>query len=292
MDQISKNIGAGVIISLSGILVGVIIALIIKMISRDVSIVTILFYRFTFSLPILLCFACYTRGKEFYKLKNKRIMFLRIIFGLAGLIFWILAIRSLPLGLATALFHSSVIFVSFLAPFFLSEKTTAKRLLASIFGLLGVILLTDPISDKFSIYVTYGLASAICGACLSIFLRKLGQSDNPASVALIYNFFGAAITALITTSDTALLVIPNQDTLLLLILLGVLVSVTQILLTSAYYFLDAIIVSCLGYLRVPASAFAAYILVAETLSKTEVIGAVVVVLSSVLILISPKKITV
>lgn len=292
MDQISKNIGAGVIISLSGILVGVIIALIIKMISRDVSIVTILFYRFTFSLPILLCFACYTRGKEFYKIKNKRIMFLRIIFGLAGLIFWILAIRSLPLGLATALFHSSVIFVSFLAPFFLSEKTTAKRLLASIFGLLGVILLTDPISDKFSIYVTYGLASAICGACLSIFLRKLGQSDNPASVALIYNFFGAAITALITTSDTALLVIPNQDTLLLLILLGVLVSVTQILLTSAYYFLDAIIVSCLGYLRVPASAFAAYILVAETLSKTEVIGAVVVVLSSVLILISPKKITV
>ena len=292
MDQISKNIGAGVIISLSGILVGVIIALIIKMISRDVSIVTILFYRFTFSLPILLCFACYTRGKEFYKIKNKRVMFLRIIFGLAGLIFWILAIRSLPLGLATALFHSSVIFVSFLAPFFLSEKTTAKRLLASIFGLLGVILLTDPISDKFSIYVTYGLASAICGACLSIFLRKLGQSDNPASVALIYNFFGAAITALITTSDTALLVIPNQDTLLLLILLGVLVSVTQILLTSAYYFLDAIIVSCLGYLRVPASAFAAYILVAETLSKTEVIGAVVVVLSSVLILISPKKITV
>tara|TARA_B100001093_G_C26600266_1_gene915549 strand:- start:55 stop:933 length:879 start_codon:yes stop_codon:yes gene_type:complete len=292
MDQISKNIGAGVIISLSGILVGVIIALIIKMISQDVSIVTILFYRFTFSLPILLCFACYTRGKEFYKIKNKRVMFLRIIFGLAGLIFWILAIRSLPLGLATALFHSSVIFVSFLAPFFLSEKTTAKRLLASIFGLLGVILLTDPISDKFSIYVTYGLASAICGACLSIFLRKLGQSDNPASVALIYNFFGAAITALITTSDTALLVIPNQDTLLLLILLGVLVSVTQILLTSAYYFLDAIIVSCLGYLRVPASAFAAYILVAETLSKTEVIGAVVVVLSSVLILISPKKITV
>ena len=289
MDQTSKNIVAGVIISLCGILVGVIIALIIKMLSQDVNVVTILFYRFTFSLPLLLCFACYKRGKEFYKINNKRIMFLRIVFGLAGLIFWILAIRSLALGLATALFHSSVIFVSFLAPFFLSEKTTAKQLLASITGLLGVVLLTNPISDKFSIYVTYGLGSAICGACLSIFLRKLGKSDNPASVALIYNFFGAAITALITTADKALLVIPNQDTLLLLILLGVLVSVTQILLTSAYYFLDAIIVSCLGYLRVPASAFAAYFLIAETLSQAEVVGAVLVVLSSVLILITSKK---
>ena len=160
MDQTSKNIVAGVIISLCGILVGVIIALIIKMLSQDVNVVTILFYRFTFSLPLLLCFACYKRGKEFYKINNKRIMFLRIVFGLAGLIFWILAIRSLALGLATALFHSSVIFVSFLAPFFLSEKTTAKQLLASITGLLGVVLLTNPNSRHGEIFLI-NLASEV-----------------------------------------------------------------------------------------------------------------------------------
>ena len=138
MDETLKNLTKGTLIALAGILVGIAISIVIKMLTTNVNLVTILFYRFLFSLPLLIGFSIFACGAQFYLINDKLVMFLRVVFGISGLVFWILAIKTLSLGLATALFHSSVLFVTFLAPIFLNERTTIIRFLASLTGLFGV----------------------------------------------------------------------------------------------------------------------------------------------------------
>ena len=69
-----------------------------------------------------------------------------------------------------------------------------------------------------------------------------------------------------------------------MIFLGVLVSITQVLLTTAYHLVDAVVVSSIGYLRVPLAGFAAYILFSEKMSSSEIFGASLIVLSCFIII--------
>ena len=63
-------------------------------------------------------------------------------------------------------------------------------------------------------------------------------------MALIYNLFGAITIGLVIFAQPTLLVRPSVEEFSLLVILNILVSITQILLTNAYYFLDAVVVSC------------------------------------------------
>ena len=122
MDQSVGKLTRGTLIALFGILFGVAISIVLKILTTDINLITILFYRFLFSLPLLIGFALIACGNQFYVVTDKLVMFLRVVFGISGLVFWILALETLSLGLATALFHSSVLFVSLLAPIFLNEQ--------------------------------------------------------------------------------------------------------------------------------------------------------------------------
>ena len=104
----------GVFLSMLAVIFGVLTGVLIKKLGSDINIITTLFYRFLFSLPILFLYAIYLRGRDFLQINQRRILFFRSLLGLCGITFWFLSIRSMPLGMATALFQSSVIFITLL----------------------------------------------------------------------------------------------------------------------------------------------------------------------------------
>ena len=175
----------GITFSIVSVFLGLASGLLIKKVSIEANLITTLFYRFVFSVPLLLLFAVYTRGWSAFKISQKKTMAFRTIFGFSGMVLWMLAIRNLPLGQATALFQSSVIFVTLLSPFLLNENVGFFRWSSVILGLVGIIILTDPFSEKVSFNVIYGILAAVAGAFLSITLRRLGKGDHSISVALV-----------------------------------------------------------------------------------------------------------
>ena len=94
----------GVFCTLSAVAFGLVAGLIIKVLSDDLSLLTTLFYRFLFCLPLILGVALWARGGDFLKLQQKKTMLFRIVFGLTGILLWFLALRNISLGQATALF--------------------------------------------------------------------------------------------------------------------------------------------------------------------------------------------
>jgi drug/metabolite transporter (DMT)-like permease len=273
----------GITCTLTAVVLGLVTGMLVKKVGTDVTVITTLFYRFLFSVPLLLIFAIIARKSQFLKIEQKKTLLLRIIFGLSGISFWFLAIRSMPLGQATTLFQSSVIFVTLLSPFLLNEKVGWFRWAAVLTGLIGIIIVTDPFSSAMSIAVIYGILAASSGAILAILLRRLGRSDKPTSIALWYNFSGTIVIAVI------IIIMPKQlssiggQTLIDLILLGAVASVLQIFFTTAYKYLDAVVVSSMRYIQIPLSGFAGYLLFSESMSLNQILGAIIIICSCLVI---------
>ena len=273
----------GITCTLTAVVLGLVSGILVKKVGTDVTVITTLFYRFLFSVPLLLIFAIIARKSQFLKIEQKKTLLLRIIFGLSGISSWFLAIRSMPLGQATTLFQSSVIFVTLLSPFLLNEKVGWFRWAAVLTGLIGIIIVTDPFSSAMSIAVIYGILAASSGAILAILLRRLGRRDKPTSIALWYNFSGTIVIAVI------IIIMPKQlssiggQTLIDLILLGAVASVLQIFFTTAYKYLDAVVVSSMRYIQIPLSGFAGYLLFSESMSLNQILGAIIIICSCLVI---------
>ena len=273
----------GITCTLTAVVLGLVTGMLVKKVGTDVTVITTLFYRFLFSVPLLLIFAIIARKSQFLKIEQKKTLLLRIIFGLSGISFWFLAVRSMPLGQATTLFQSSVIFVTLLSPFLLNEKVGWFRWTAVLTGLIGIIIVTDPFSSAISIAVIYGILAAFSGAILAILLRRLGRSDKPTSIALWYNFSGTIVIAVM------IIIMPKQlssiggQTLIDLILLGAVASVLQIFFTTAYKYLDAVVVSSMRYIQIPLSGFAGYLLFSESMSLNQILGAIIIICSCLVI---------
>ena len=273
----------GITCTLTAVVLGLVTGMLVKKVGTDVTVITTLFYRFLFSVPLLLIFAIIARKSQFLKIEQKKTLLLRIIFGLSGISFWFLAVRSMPLGQATTLFQSSVIFVTLLSPFLLNEKVGWFRWAAVLTGLIGIIIVTDPFSSAISIAVIYGILAAFSGAILAILLRRLGRRDKPTSIALWYDFSGTIVIAVI------IIIMPKQlssiggQTLIDLILLGAVASVLQIFFTTAYKYLDAVVVSSMRYIQIPLSGFAGYLLFSESMSLNQILGAIIIICSCLVI---------
>ena len=62
----------GIIFTISGVVFGLIVGVLIKRTASEASLLTVLFYRFVFSIPLLLCFCVYSKGKNFLKIEEKK----------------------------------------------------------------------------------------------------------------------------------------------------------------------------------------------------------------------------
>ena len=75
----------------------------------------------------------------------------------------------------------------------------------------------------------------------------------------------------------------NQAVIFDLILRGVIGAGLQIVLTTAYRYSDAVVVASMRYLQMPISGVVGYFLFAEVMSQTEIIGALIIISSCLVI---------
>lgn len=274
----------GVILTLAAVCLGVLTRAIVKSLSDDLSLLSMLFFRFLFSLPILFLAAWWARGRQMLQVKQKKTMIIRVMFGMAGITFWFLSVRNIPLGQATALFQSSVLFVTLASPLLLSERVGLYRTIAVITGLLGIVLLTDPFSQAISPAVIFALCSAIAGAGLSITLRRLGKGDQPVTVAFIYNGSGFLIISSLLLLLPSQFNLPTFDALILLVSLGMCSSLLQLCFTTAYRYSEAVVVASLRYLQVLLAGVLGFLLFSEVPSYLQMLGMVIVIASCMFII--------
>lgn len=276
----------GLTLILAYILCGLVTGLIVKDLADELSVVISLWYRFLFSLPLLFGVALYQRGvRDWLQVTNKPVMTIRVMFGLMGIVFWFLSVRTIPLGQATALFQSSVLFITMFSPLLLGERVGIYRGAAVVLGLAGIFLITEAYQEPPSWGIIFALISAIAGSGLSIALRKLGKSEVPATIASIYNGSGFIVISMVLVIVPSFWMLPSADQMFRLVILGVVASLLQICMTTAYRYSEAVVVSSMRYLQVLGAGILGYIVFDEVPSHIQLIGAAIIVGSCMFIVL-------
>ncbi len=289
-SDIALNLPMGVVLSIGEILFTVAIAALVKLISGDISVFMILFFRYFFCIPLLLLTALLQRGRAAFRVESRTNLAIRSAMGLGSFGCLFAALQTIDLSKMTALLQTIPVFVTLLAPFLLGETVGWRRRMAVAIGFIGVVLIIDPSTGNWlNKGVLLGLASPFFGALMLLSLRRLGQTDHPSTTALWYNiigagvFFGVSVSLDIAWPDTA-------DILVLLCLIGVMSSFQQFFLAHSYKLAPASVLAPLRYLSVPFGVGASVVFFDEILTPSFFIGTAILISASFFILKRTQKI--
>ena len=115
---------------------------------------------------------------------NKKLLFLRGLFGVISLTCFFQSLNYLSLGTAVSLRYTSPIFAAIFALFYLKEKMKPIQWMLFLIAFLGVLIIKGFGADVNSLGVIFAILSAIFLGLIFIIIRKLGDTEHPLVIIL------------------------------------------------------------------------------------------------------------
>ena len=268
--------------------VGSVMVAIVKYVATDISVAIILMFRYIFCLPILIFIGLKLDGFPHFKINNKKILALRSISGLLGLLFWYLSVIYLAISKALALGQVMPIFICLLSIIFLGEKVGIYRWSAIFLGLIGALTIIDPGKDGWAnIGLLYIFLGTLFASIMFVSLRKLGPTENPIATAFWYNTFGAVVFTIYCSSFFSFEEIP-KNIWFVLIVIGLLASAQQIFMASSHKYASASGLAPIHYANIPIGVFIGILVFNESIGVNFIAGSVLIVGSTLFIIYREK----
>lgn len=191
------------------------------------------------------------------------------------------AFTQLPIAEVTAIGFSRNLFLALLAIPILGEKVTVPRMIASIIGFTGILLITRPGEATFEGGMFIAVFAAALGAIMMIMTRKLTTTDSN-NVMMIYPALGIVLVTAIPTS--MFWIQPTYHELFLLILMSILGIIGQWSMIQAFRLGEATAIASAGYTRIVFATIIGYCFFAELPDIMSLIGIVIIVASNMLLI--------
>ena len=240
----------------------------------------VIFFRGFFGLVFYYFIIPKKRIKDFYFTKRPLLHLSRCFFGLAALLSIFTALRNLPLATVVSITFAAPIFTTIFSIFFLSEKVGYFRWLAVIVGFIGILIISEPGFSSLNIYYIFPVIFVLGMSYVAISIRQLSSTEP---VWLISLFFSAVITiAGIFTIPFGWLM-PSFIDLILLSMIGFFGGVANLWLSQSYKFSEVSLVTPLKYLALVFAIGFGYLIWQEIPSSKTLIGATLVITSSIII---------
>ena len=240
----------------------------------------VIFFRGFFGLVFYYFIIPKKRIKDFYFTKRPLLHLSRCFFGLAALLSIFTALRNLPLATVVSITFAAPIFTTIFSIFFLGEKVGYFRWLAVIVGFIGILIISEPGFSSLNIYYIFPVIFVLGMSYVAISIRQLSSTEP---VWLISLFFSAVITiAGIFTIPFGWLM-PSFIDLILLSMIGFFGGVANLWLSQSYKFSEVSLVTPLKYLALVFAIGFGYLIWQEIPSSKTLIGAALVITSSIII---------
>ena len=240
----------------------------------------VLFFRGACGLIPILFLIPKKNYKNFYKTDRPKLHFARCMAGLMAIVSIFIALRNLPLATVVSISFAAPIFATIMSIYFLSEKIGKYRWLAVFIGFIGVIIIAQPGISSLNLNYIYPIIFCLGMSYVAIAIRQLSTSEP---VWLISFYFSIAISILGLITVPFGWVVPTFFDFILLCMIGLLGGVANLLLGQSYKLSEVSLVSPLKYLSLVFAIFFGYFVWNEVPSYKTLIGAGLVILSSIII---------
>lgn len=247
----------------------------VKLASPYVSANEIALVRFVIGIILSLVLA--GAGRVSLAASHKNLLVARGVFGGLAVVFFFTAIEKGTLTNATVLNNTYPIFATIWAAVYLKEKIKPAIILPLVASIAGIVLLTHPDFREIRYGDIFGLISGLLAGFSIVIIRKLRQTESAWSVFFYLSIFGAAFSGAAAIPDFK---IPEPEIAGYIVLAGVLGTVGQVIMTSAYKYSTASLGSVLSMSTAMFAAVFGVFFMGEMLTITESAGALVILISS------------
>jgi len=288
VEDFSSRPALGVALKVMAIMLFVGMSAIIKATADNVPPGQAVFFRSFFAIPVILIWLV-QRGQLSVGLKAKNPMghVWRGLFGTTAMGLTFAGLGLLPLPEVTAIGFATPIFTVLLAAVMLGERIRFFRVSAVLVGLVGVIIILWPrfggaqMDSAATLGAALILGATMLRALVQVHLRQLVQNEHTAAIVFYFSAT-ASILALLTAPFGW--VVPDMETLGLLVSAGLIGGVAQILVTASYRFGSVSMLAPYDYTSMLFAIILGYFLFDELPTAMMLAGSALVIVAGVLVI--------
>ena len=251
----------------------------VKVVSVSLTNEMVVFFRNFCSLFFILPWIWYSRPPGGVKTSYFPLHLLRSVAGLGGMYCFFYVIAHLQLSESFLLVSTAPLFIPVIAYFWLREPVMAKVRSAIIIGFIGIILILKPGMGVFRPIALIGLGAGILGATAMVSIRRMSASEPTIRIVFYFTVFGTLISAVPLAWSWQS---PQPEIWWLLILMGLLASVGQFLLTKGYSLAPAAQVGPFTYGNVVFATFLGWMFWGEGLDFMTWVGAFLICIAGII----------
>lgn len=190
---------------------------------------------------------------------------------------WIYSIAHLPLGVATALSFAKGLFVLWLAALFLAERITALKLLTTLAGGAGVLLVLDLSGSGTWVAGGIGILGALFAGFLTIVIKRLSATE-PTLRMMFFPHAGIALVFLVPAFMTWEPM--TAYTFGLILAVSLLGTISQWCFISAYRLSEVSALAPVEYSRLVIAVLTGLVIFAEVPTLVNVAGMALIAAAS------------
>ena len=217
-------------------------------------------------------------GSPVYSLRTtqRSLQLLRGAALLASSLFFISGLRFLPIAEASATGFVSPLFVTALSIFFLGERVGLRRWLATVVGLIGVLIILRPGTSAFHPAAFFPLVSALGWAATMIMTRMMSGKEHASTVMTYSSIAGVCI---LTVLVPFVWVAPTWHDIFFGVLIGVASTAGQWIVVLAFRYADASVLAPFSYTQLLWVSILGFVVFGEIPDIWTVTGAIFIVAS-------------
>lgn len=244
----------------------------------------IVFFRC--ALGIIFCYIGLRRAGADWKGSNRKLLFMRGLFGTTALYLFFLTLKEIPLASAMTIQYLSPIFTTIIAIFLLKENVKILQWLFYSLAFVGVLLIEQFDSRVTIVYLLIGIASAFCSGVAYNLVRTLGEREHPLTVVLHFHIVGFIVGLIFTFFEWRT---PRGWDWFYLILIGATSQLGQIFLTKAFQKERAASVAIVSYTGLIYGLLIGWFVFGESQTTESLLGMFLVVGSVIFSVIYSKR---
>jgi drug/metabolite transporter (DMT)-like permease len=243
--------------------------------------------RNIFSLVFLLPLVIGKFGKV-AKTSKTKMHLLRGLTGFLGMVSWFYAITLIPISEAVSISFIVPIITTLAAMFFLKEKVSKKIWLSLAIGFIGVVIIIRPGFRDFNTAYLLAILAPFIWSTSNILVKKLVATESPETIIL---YSSSVILILSIIVSVPYLKAMSLTDILWFVVLGLASNYTYIANAKCYVKSDISVVQPFDFSRLIFTAIISYFIFDEKLDLIMLLGAIVILLGSILVIPRQSKIS-
>ncbi len=220
---------------------------------------------------------------------NKKMLLVRSIFGMLGILCYFYSLEYLNLANGVIINKFSPFVVVILSYFILKERVGRGQVAALLLAIAGAFLVVKPTGNMSAFPAMIGIMGAVFGGIAYVAVSYLKKSDSPETIV----FYFTMITSICTLPFIAKgdWVVPSGTDFLLILGLGVFSTLGQVLMTYGYRVADASEVSIYLYADTIFSAIIGFVIFNEIPDGLSALGGIMIIVAAVINFLTKRMIS-